>query len=289
MAWPSEFDVAGAVAALFVYPIKSCAGIAVQEAVLTETGLAFDRTCMVVDDKGDFLTQRSLPRMALIQPTLRDGGMVLNAPGMLSLDVDWNVVDTTVQVTVWKDTVAAWDLGPSVAQWLSAFLQVPCRLVRFDPRQRRLSSLDWTAGKEAVNQFADGFPLLLASEASLDGLNARLLAQGLGAVGMDRFRANVVLAGVEAHDEDRVDQLHIETDGGQVQLLAVKPCSRCPIPDIDPATALSQTTVSDTLRQYRQDARVGGAITFGMNAILEAGVGQTLRVGQAVGANLRFD
>jgi uncharacterized protein YcbX len=289
MALRADFDVAGVVAGLFVYPIKSCAGIAVQEAVLTETGLAFDRTCMVVDEKGDFLTQRALPRMVLIQPELRDEAMVLHAPGMSSLTVNWDAADIAVQAKVWKDTVAAWDLGPAVAQWLSTFLEVPCRLVRFDPRQRRLSSLDWTGGQEAVNQFADGFPLLLASEASLDGLNERLLAQGQSAVGMDRFRPNIVLAGVEAHDEDRVESVHIETGDGMVQLRPVKPCSRCPIPDIDPTTALSQPTVSAALRRYRQDPRVGGAITFGMNAIMDAGVGHTLRVGQAVGADLRFD
>jgi len=98
-----------------------------------------------------------------------------------------------------------------------------------------------------------------------------------------------VLAGIEAHDEDRVETLEIRTDEGDVSLRPVKPCARCPIPDIDPATGLSSPEVGDTLRSYRADPRVDGAITFGMNAIVLDGVERALRVGQRVGANLRFE
>ena len=142
----------------------------------------------------------------------------------------------------------------------------------------------------AENAFSDGFPLLVASEASLDDLNQRLQAAGHATVGMERFRPNVVFAGMQAHDEDRVDRVRIDTGAGQeVHLQLVKPCARCPIPDIDPATALSHPAVGDTLRTYRQDKRLAGAITFGMNAIVRQGAGQMLRVGQRVAANLRFD
>jgi len=142
---------------------------------------------------------------------------------------------------------------------------------------------------EALNQFSDGFPLLVASEGSLAELNARLVAAGHEAVGIERFRPNIVLAGIEAHDEDRVETLEIRTDEGDVSLRPVKPCARCPIPDIDPATGLSSPEVGDTLRSYRADPRVDGAITFGMNAIVLDGVERALRVGQRVGANLRFE
>ncbi len=98
-----------------------------------------------------------------------------------------------------------------------------------------------------------------------------------------------MLAGIEAHDEDRVDALHVTTGEGEAQLKPVKPCARCPIPDIDPATAESSPEVGDMLRTYRADARVDGAITFGMNAIVLEGVEHMLRRGQAVGANLRFE
>jgi uncharacterized protein YcbX len=131
--------------------------------------------------------------------------------------------------------------------------------------------------------------VLVASEGSLADLNERLAAAGHEAVGIERFRPNIVLAGMESHDEDRVDALHIATGEGQAELRPVKPCTRCPIPDIDPATALSSPEVGDMLRTYRKDARVDGAITFGMNCIVVQGVEYTLKVGQPVGANYRFE
>ncbi|MDM0077306.1 MOSC N-terminal beta barrel domain-containing protein [Variovorax sp. J2P1-59] len=289
-----DFDLQATIARLFVYPIKSCAGVEVKETLLIETGLEFDRAWMVVDSAGEFVTQRELPRMALIRPQLKHSEMILRAPGMLALHIAFDRVEEPVRARVWKDEVAAYDMGDIAAQWFSDFLSEPgkprqLRLVRFDPEQQRLSSLKWTDGVEAPNQFADGFPLLVASEGSLEELNARLAAAGHEPVGIERFRPNVVLAGIEAHDEDRVDTLHITTAEGEVSLRPVKPCARCPIPDIDPATGTSSPEVGDMLRTYRSDPRVDGAITFGMNAIVLQGVEHALRVGQPVGANLRFE
>jgi uncharacterized protein YcbX len=284
-----DSDLSGTIARLFVYPVKSCAGIEVQQALLTDTGLDLDRAWMVVDAEGMFVTQRTLPRMALIRPQLKGDEMVLRAPGMLALHVAIDAVEAPATVTVWRDTVPAWDMGAVAAQWFTDFLGQPCRLVRFDPEYRRLSSMEWTGGVEAPNQFADGFPLLLASQASMDELNVRLQAAGHAAAGIERFRPNVALAGVDAHDEDRVDLVRVDAQEGEIHLQPVKPCSRCPIPDIDPATAESNPSVGDTLRTYRKDQRLDGAITFGMNAIVRQGAGQMLRVGQRVAANLRFD
>ena len=289
MSFHPDSDLSGTIARLFVYPVKSCAGIEVQQAVLTDTGLDLDRAWMVVDAEGMFVTQRTLPRMALIRPQLKGDEMVLRAPGMLALHVAIDAVEAPATVTVWRDTVPAWDMGAVAAQWFTDFLGQPCRLVRFDPEYRRLSSMEWPGGVEAPNQFAAGFPLLLASQASMDELNVRLQAAGHAAAGIERFRPNVVLAGVDAHDEDRVDLVRVDAQEGEIHLQPVKPCSRCPIPDIDPATAESNPSVGDTLRTYRKDQRLDGAITFGMNAIVRQGAGQMLRVGQRVAANLRFD
>ncbi len=286
---PESRDVSATLAALLVYPVKSCAGMAVQEAMLLDTGLDLDRAWMVVDAQGEFVSQRELPRMALIRPTLRISDLVLRAPGMLALHLALDEVEKPAQVRVWDDEVSAWDMGDLAAQWFSDFLGQPLRLVRFDPDVRRLSSLKWTGGVEAPNQFSDGFPLLIASQASLDGLNQRLLAGGHAAVEMARFRPNLVLAGLEAHDEDRLDAIWIETGGEPVQLRPVKPCARCPIPNVDPATAEVNPVVSDTLQAYRQDPLLGGAVTFGMNAIMIQGDGALLRVGQRVSADFRFD
>jgi uncharacterized protein YcbX len=188
---------------------------------------------------------------------------------------------------VWDDEVPAWDMGPVAAQWFSDFLGRRLRLARFDPEHRRVSNLQWTGGVEALNQFSDGYPLLVASEASLAQLNEKLQAAGRGPVGIERFRPNIVLSGIEAHDEDRLGELRIAADP-EVRLKPVKPCPRCPIPNIDPSTAESDPVVSDTLQSYRRDERVGGAVTFGMNAIVLGGVDATLRVGQAVEADWNF-
>ncbi len=291
------FDVLATISRLFVYPVKSCAAVELQEAVLTDTGLDLDRAWMVVDAQGDFVSQRELPRMALIKPQLKTHEVVLRAPGMLALHLQIDVVEKSTRARVWDDVVNAFDMGDLAAQWLSDFLApgsasgqpLPYRLVRFDPEQRRLSSLKWTGGAEAPNQFADGFPVLVTSTASLDGLNRRLQAQGHEPVTMERFRPNIVLSGIEEHDEDRIHALHIASGGEAVVLRPVKPCARCPIPNIDPQTAESSPVVGDMLQSYRQDARVGGAISFGMNAIVVEGDGQLLKVGQQVRGNFVFD
>ncbi|WP_431510483.1 MOSC domain-containing protein [Variovorax sp. DAIF25] len=294
----TDFDLQATIARLFVYPVKSCAGVELPEALLTETGLEFDRAWMVVDAQGEFVTQRQLPRMALIKPQMKHTEVVLRAPGMLALHLAFDRVEQPMRVRVWKDEVDAYDMGDIAAQWFSDFLSEPgkpqkLRLVRFDPEVKRLSSLKWTGGIEAQTQFADGFALLVASEGSLAELNERLARDGHGPVGIERFRPNIVLAGIESHDEDRVEMLHVASgaegseDGAQLQ--PVKPCTRCPIPDIDPATALSSPEVNDTLRTYRADPRVDGGITFGMNCIVIQGVEQMLKVGQPVGANYKFE
>jgi uncharacterized protein YcbX len=286
------------IAQLHVYPVKSCAGVAVKEAYLTETGLDLDRAWMVVDADNAFLTQRQLPRMALIQPQIRTDDIVLRAPGMLALHLAIDKVEAAVRVSVWGQDVAAYDMGPTAAQWVTDFLGVTARLVRFDPEHKRVSSLNWTGGLEALNQFSDGYPLLVTSQASLNGLNDKLLLAGQEAVTMARFRPNIVLGDapgavhaldeVAAHDEDRLQQLEIVTAQGTVRLQPVKPCPRCPIVNIDPLSASSTPAVNDMLQTYRQDARLSGALSFGMNTITLEGVDQLLQVGQLVTGLYRF-
>jgi uncharacterized protein YcbX len=250
---------------------------------------------MVVDSAGEFVSQRELPRMALIQPTFKMGQLVLRAPGMLALHLALDAAESPLSVRVWDDAVAAYDMGDVAAQWFSDFLgpDAPTglkrlRLARFDPAVRRLCSPKWTGGREATTQFADGFGLLVASTASLAELNERLVAAGHAPVDMRRFRPNIVLAGLEAHDEDRLGPLHITIADGEAVIETVKPCARCPIPNIDPVTATSSPAVGDTLQGYRQDARLNGAVTFGMNAIVLQGDGRVLRVGQMVQADWVF-
>lgn len=289
-----QADVFGTIGALWVFPIKSCAGICVQQALLLPAGLEWDRAWMVVDAQGHFITQREVPHMALVQPRIDAALGLLNIsyPGQSGLAVPlalpFMAAAPQLRVQVWNTHVQAWDMGDEAARWFTQALGRDCRLVRFDPAQQRLSSTKWTGGIQAPNQFADGYPLLVTTSAAFDALNAKLQGQGHAPVEGVRFRANIVLDGLAKHEEDFIDTLWVDAP----QPLAIrlgKPCSRCPIPNIDPLTAQSSPEVGDTIGQYRQDARLNGAITFGMNAVVAQGAGQLLQVGQAVGGQLKFD
>ena len=281
-------DLTCTLSSLAIHPIKSAAGIELRESLLVETGLDLDRAWMVVDARGQMLTQRDWPRLALIRPQLRSNDLVLRAPGMLALHLALDVVDSPLRVQVWNDSVDAFSMGSLAQQWISDYLGLPgTQLVRFDPDQRRLSDRRWTGQIEAETAFADGFALLVASTASLAELNRRLAERGEAAVTMQRFRPNLVLDGLgQAHEEDFIDTLTLTTDGEPVVVKLVKPCTRCSIPDIDPATAQPGHAVGQTLASYRSDARMGGAITFGMNAIILSGVGALLRAGSRATATL---
>ncbi|MFT4191069.1 MAG: MOSC N-terminal beta barrel domain-containing protein [Comamonas sp.] len=287
-------DLQARISQLWLYPIKSCAGIRVREALLIETGLEFDRAWMVVDAAGRFLTQRSAPRMALIQPQLRLDDLVVRVPGMLALHLSLDRAEAPCRVTVWKDEVAAYDMGALAAQWFSDFLGQPVRLVRFDPDQPRVSSAKWTGEDTGYVQFGDGYAVLVSTEAALAELNGRLAAAGHAAVDWRRFRPNVVIDArpggepVEAHAEDYWRDLAIATAQGQAGLRLVKPCTRCEIPDIDPATGVFGSQPNATLAGYRADSRMGGAVTLGMNAIVTGGIEHLLREGAAVGVTLDF-
>ncbi|WNO05944.1 MOSC domain-containing protein [Rhodoferax mekongensis] len=286
-------DVHGLIAALMIYPVKSLAGISVTEARLLETGLEWDRHWMVVDADGLFLTQRECPRMALVQPRITPGALELHGPEGERLVVPLQAPGPLRRVQVWDDTLDALDMGKDAALWLQQVLGEPgVRLVRFAPQVQRPCSTRWTGGAPSHTQFADGYPVLVTTEASMDPLNARLAAAGLAPVGINRFRPNLVLGALDAHDEDHLTVLEVEMDAeSQVRprLALVKPCARCPIPNIDPVTAQTHPGVGDALMAYRQDARVNGAITFGMNAIVQAGAGAVLRVGQSVAASYGFE
>ncbi len=159
--------VAVTLQSLHVYPVKSCAGTSPREADVVETGFDLDRAWMVVDPTGVFVSQRELPRMALVQPSFKGSDMILRAPGMLALHVSPERVEAAAQVQVWNDRVAAFDMGDLCAQWFSDFLGRPLRLARFDPDVRRISDRRWTGALEAENAFQDAFPFLVASAASV--------------------------------------------------------------------------------------------------------------------------
>ncbi|MEC4719103.1 MOSC N-terminal beta barrel domain-containing protein [Noviherbaspirillum sp. CPCC 100848] len=277
---------------LNLYPVKSCAAVSLREATLTAAGLMsehiYDREWMVVDAQGHYMTQRDFPRMALITPRIKADTLELRAPGMLRLEVPLGLPDPedekTLTVTIWDESLQAYDCDEVTATWFSKFLGVPCRLVRFHAEAKRLASAKWTAGVEAPTLFSDGYPVLLISQASLDDLNGKLQAQGRSALPMNRFRPNIVIGGVEAFDEDVAESLTI----GEAVLKPVKPCARCPMPSIDQATGEFGPDPIDILRTYRANPRLDGGISFGMNAILLKGEGQLLKIGQDIDLTLAF-
>lgn len=281
-------DLHVTLAGLGLHPVKSCAALAPREALVVETGLEFDRAWMVVDEHGEMLTQRRWPRMALVRPTMRRDDVVLRAPGMLALHLSLDAVEAPTRVRVWDDVVKAYDMGDLAAQWFSDFLGLRCRLARFDPDDKRISDRAWTGEAEGQAAFADAFALLVISSASLAELNRRLAAGGLAPVGLERFRPNLVLDGLEAFEEDFVDEIVFDADGGPVRIRLVKPCVRCGIPNVDPATGEPGVEPGRTLAAFRADAAMGGSITFGMNAIVLNNVERVLRVGQTGQATLKF-
>lgn len=249
--------------ALFVYPVKSCAGIALPRAQVTPRGLRYDREWMVVTPQGRFLSQREAPRLALVRTALDAVALHLTAPGMprLSIALEREVRTDAAEVTVWGDTLLAIDEGDAAASWFGDHLGRNVRLVRYDESRRRPTDPAWSQGLDGASAFADGYPVLVVSRESLDDLNARLPAP----IPIDRFRPNVVIGGGAPYAEDAVTAL----SGQSVKLRLVKPCTRCAITTIDQATGVA--TGDDpvrTLRGYRWDAALRG-VTFGQNAIVE--------------------
>ena len=285
---PAAHESAALLSALHVYPIKSCGGVVLGEGLLVETGLEFDRAWMVVDEQGELLTQRELPRMALVQPTFKGSELVLRAPGMLALHLRLDTVEAPTRVRVWNDVVKAYDMGALAAQWFSDFLGQKLKLARFDPEQQRLADPQWTVDIAAETAFADEFPLLVDNTASLDDLNTRLAARGAAPVTMARFRPNLVLSGLQPWDEDHLHELLFSTPDGPVRLRLVKPCSRCSIPNVDPISAATGHEPGDTLAGFRADPRLKGAVTFGMNAVVVEGQERLLKVGQTAELSWNF-
>jgi uncharacterized protein YcbX len=272
------------IAALYVHPIKSCAGISVESMRFDAHGPLDDRRWMLVDAHGDFLTQRELPRLALVMPARVGDGLRVLAPDMPALAVAGRG-GARVATQVWDDRCAGFDEGDDAADWFSRYLGRTARLLRFDATAPRPASRNWVgdpAGRPgALTRFSDGFPLLVLSTASLAALDARLAQAGLPAAAAQRFRPNVVLDGLDAFEEDLVDTLRGPGDGAPV-LRIVKPCTRCTIPEVDPRTGRHEDGLLGVLASFRADPRLGGAATFGQNAIVADGLGGALRVGDVL-------
>ena len=255
---------------LYLHPIKSTAPLAVETALVEPRGLRNDRRWMVVDATGRFITGRELPRLTLVSARPDAHGLSLEAPGMPSLQVPLPEADATIPVVVWKSDVAARPVDAACDAWLSEFLGQPVRLVHMDAGVTRpMTDVHSQAGDEV--SFADAFPLLLISQAALDGLNARLARP----VSMLRFRPNLVVDGSIAHAEDGWKRIRI----GDVEFDVAKPCSRCVFTTVDPLRG-ERDADGEPLRTLIGYRRTPDGVTFGQNLIPRS-LGM-LRVGDAV-------
>lgn len=260
---------------IFTYPIKSCGGLSHTEIALDTRGPIWDRRWMVTDSEGMFITQRELPQLAIVQPRFDGDNLVLSAPGMsdLALPLERELGDVW-RVQVWRDTCAAWDEGDEVSNWLSDFLNADARLVRMADDFVRPVDTTYAPPNTPVG-FADAYPLLIVSEASLDDLNQHLTERGKDTLPMSRFRPNLVVSGATAFAEDSWKTVQI----GEVTIDVVKPCARCAIPSVDQATGTVPDTAEPlaTLNTFRKQ---NGKVMFAQNAIHHApGV---LRLGDAI-------
>lgn len=250
------------VSGLTIYPVKSCAGIELNSMKLDRFGPVGDRRWLVVDGNNRFMSQRELASMALLTATPEGSGLCLTY-GENTLRVDMPQPNASVRtVQVWSDGVRAQDGGSEAAEWLSDILGQPCRLVYMADDCRRYVDGVYAGEGETVS-FADGFPLLLIAQASLDDLNSRLSTP----VPMNRFRPNLVVQGCEAFAEDGWRRIRV----GEVEFDVAKPCARCAVPSIDQATGQKDSEILRVMSAYRR--REDRQTYFGQN-LLYRGMGE---------------
>lgn len=268
---PIESPVDLKVAGLFSYPVKGCRGVTHTRADLRISGLGHDREWMVVDPRQSparFLTQREYALMATITASVGDdGSLFLSSSDGDTVDVAQPSRNALIKVKVWSHETIALDAGDRASAWIAAKLDMRpehVRLVQFHPDMRRDCNRSYAVDTGAHTFFADGYPLLVTSNASLADLNRRIGNSAEQALPMDRFRPNIVLDGLPSWDEDYVDTLAV----GTVQIKLVKPCVRCEVTTTDQA---SGTRISEeplrTLAKFRSNTDFGG-VTFGWNAIV---------------------
>lgn len=269
------------VAGLWVYPLKSARGIALESLRAGSRGLHGDRRWMVVDAKRRFVTQRQLPRMALLSAVEDGTTLTLSAPDAAVLEVSLPGPAAAVcRVEIWGQEVDARSAGQPAAIWLTEFLGRPCELVYLAPEMDRALPAGYTRGGAESVGFADAFHALLVGDGTLAELNRRLTAKGVAPVPLNRFRPNILISGLEPGEEDTWQRITL----GEVRWRVAKPCERCLVTTVDQETGFRSKDREPlkTLQEYRLDA--AGNALFGQNLIADsAGV---VRVGDGVQASV---
>ncbi|MCH7410065.1 MOSC domain-containing protein [Belliella sp. DSM 111904] len=256
---------------IYIYPIKSLGGIRLESAILEERGIQLDRRWMLVDENGNFLSQRTYPDMALIQVELSGNELVINnkktSQRPLSIPFD-DGTEELISVQIWEDTVQAQVVSEEANTWFSEALGMKCILVKMPNHVERKVNTKYAVNNESVS-FADGMPFLLIGQSSLEDLNNKLSVP----VPMDRFRPNFVFEGGDAFVEDKLKTIKIGASTFQI----VKPCARCVMTTINQETGEKGKEPLKTLSSYRT---INNKVMFGQNMVLiegaEVRVGDTL-------------
>jgi uncharacterized protein YcbX len=243
------------ISALYIYPIKSLGGIALDTAALTDRGLQHDRRWMLIDANNRFLSQRDNAQMALLKTALTDEGMTVSyTPNNSSVTIPFvPQTEEMLEVTVWDDTCQAQLVSSHIDEWFSEKLNLPARLVYMPDDSLRQTDLRYTS-EGSITSFSDAYPMLIIGQASLDDLNTRLA----DAVPMNRFRPNIVFTGGEAYSEDTMK--HINVNG--IDMYGVKLCARCVMTTIDQENAKKGKEPLKMLAKYRLK---NNKIYFGQN------------------------
>lgn len=246
---------------IWVYPIKSLGGIALEKAQVQAKGLRYDRRWMLIDDNGVAMTQRDFPQMALFKPEIVNDKIIVtykqSGKAIASVEFSSTIAASNdgLTATVWSDDVTVLEVDPEVSQWFSHHLHTACRLVAFPEVNARPVEAQHRVHQEHVS-LADAFPFLIIGQRSLDDLNSRLT----NPVPMNRFRPNFVFTGGHAFMEDHWKNLAI----GQVSFVAVKKSARCALPTVNQDTAEKGPEPLRALSAYR---KVGNKVYFGQNLV----------------------
>ncbi len=247
---------------LYIYPIKSTKGLRLPHASVDELGLAFDRRFVVSDDSGQFITARTEPTLCLVSATISDLGIILTAPNMPELLLEYQKFSNQYKnVNVWGDDIAGQLCSIEASSWFSEYLHRPCKLLYFGKESSRVKKPNTESARKVA--FADGYPLLLISQTSLDDLNQRLISNNEKPVSMAQFRPNIVVENCLPFAEDGWQYIRI----GDIDFKVSKPCVRCIFTTVNPENGdkSPQQQPLTTLKTYRQTDQ--GEVLFGQNLI----------------------
>jgi uncharacterized protein YcbX len=260
---------------IYIYPVKSLGGIALSKANITDRGLENDRRFMLVDANGRFLSQREFPVLAIFQTEIVDNSLIItNRKTGKKLVINLNQPSSTnaIKVTIWDDEVEALEVSNEASQWFTEALAFQARLVYMPEESHRKTDATYSLKGDEITSFSDGYPILIAGQASLDDLNNRLASK----VNINRFRPNLVFTGGEAFEEDAWHEFTV----GDVHFFGVKPCARCIMTTIDQATG--EKSSKEPLLTLNKFRKAGNKILFGQNVLIsqlgEIAVGDSIEV-----------